>query len=278
VVQVRGFSAAGTLLIESVHGVFHNPAAIEGIGPTESTKGAMIMAALQGWRRGRDAKNWNAVHLGDVIWRGIVLALDTSLWLGICRDWQESKRPARDYLQDWVDDPPRARAGALLCLEVTYPPSRMQSMPFMLEQALVCLVQNAIKTVMHPDFDPDKPRRIAIRAEGNTLVVANPGPPLSRELCDAINQSNTPEEFEERISRLLRTDAKARPGFGLVEAYCIATQCFGGLHVSYDAPRFEIALKPRGGSRWWSFRRPRSEAPVTIVIAAREQRSASKVG
>src|SRR5207249_1890868 len=125
---------------------------------------------------------------------------------------------------------------------------------------------------------PDEPRRISIRAEGDTLVVANPGPPLSRELCDAINQSNAPEEFEERIGRLLRTDAKARPGFGLVEAYCIATQCFGGLHVSYDAPRFEITLKPRGRWRWWPFGKRRSEAPVTIVVAVREQRPASKVG
>ena len=279
VAQVRGFSAAGTLLIESVHGVFHNPVAIPGIGPTESTKGAMILAALQGWQRGRDAKNWSAARLGDVMWRSIVLALDTSLWLGIFQDWQESKRPGWEYLQNWVDDPPRARAGALLRLEVTYPPSRMQSMPFMLEQALVCLIQNAIKTVMHPDFDPDGPRRICIRAEGDALVVENPGPPISRELCDAINQSNTPEEFEERIGRLLKTDANARPGFGLVEAYCITAQCFGGLRVNYDKPKFEIGLKPRRSLLpWWPFGKGRSESPLTIVIAAKERGNQPNAG
>jgi len=137
------------------------------------------------------------------------------------------------------------------------------------------LVQNAIKTVTHPNFDQDEPCRISIRVEGDTLVVANPGAPLSRELCDAINQSNTPEEFEERIGRLLKTDAKARPGFGLVEAYCITTQCFGGLRVSYDKPRFEIGLKPRRRwLRWWPFGKQRSETPVTTVIAARDQADA----
>ncbi len=278
--QVRGFSAAGALLIETVHSVFHNPAEIEGIGLTESTKGAMIIAALQGWRRGRDVKNWDAVHLGDVIWRSVMLALDSSLWLGIFRDWQQSKKRAPDYLQHWVNHP-QERAGdslkarvalAQLRLEVSYPPSRVQPMPFMLEQALVCLIQNAIKTVVDPDFDPDQARSISIQAHCDALVIANPGEPLSRELCDAINQSKTPEEFEERIGRILVTNPKGRPGFGLMEAYCIATQCFGGLRVCYDKPRFEIRLKPR--SRWLSwglFRKRRSETSVTTLIVAKEQ-------
>jgi len=279
VAQARGITTEGTLLIESIHGVFRNPAAIGGLGPTESTKGAMIMAALQGWRRGRDARNWNAAHLGDVIWRSIVLALDTSLWLGVFRDWEESKKNGPDYLQNWVDDPPRARAGALLCLDVTYPESRMQPFPFMLEQALVCLIHNAIKTVMQPDFDPDQPRRISIKVEGDTVVIANPGDPLSTELCDAINVSKTPRDFEERISKLLMTNAKDRPGFGLVEAYCIASQCFGGLRVSYDTPRFELKLKlPRRRPRWWPFGRHSSERLTNIVISAKECARAVNAG
>jgi hypothetical protein len=33
------------------------------------------------------------------------------------------------------------------------------------------------------------------------------------------------------------------PGFGLVEAYCVLSQCFGGLRVKYDEPRFEVGLR-----------------------------------
>jgi hypothetical protein len=278
VAQVRGFSAAGALLIENVHGLFRNPVAIPGRGPTAATKAAMMISALQGWRRGRDAKNWNPAKLGDVIWRSIILALDMTISLGVFREWEESRRPAPDFVQDWVDDPCRAGAGALLRLEVSCTASQMQPMPFMLEQALVCLLQNAMKTVLDPDFDPEQPRRISIRVDGATLVIENPGPPLSTELSDAINRSRSPAEFEERISRLLRTDAQAKPGFGLVEAYCILSQCFGGLRVSYDMPRFEVGLKPRVGlTRWWPFQKWRflrrhSETPVSIIIAARERR------
>jgi hypothetical protein len=270
VAQVRGFSAAGTLLIETVHGVFHNPAAIEGIGPGAARKGAMIMAALQGWRRGRDPRNWDATQVGDVIWRSIILALDSTVSLGVFRDWRQSRRPAREYLQEWVDDPSRSRAGALLSFVVTYPPSRMQPMPFMLEQALVCLLQNSIKTLLHPDFDAGDLRRISIEVQNDSIVIFNPGPPLGRPLCDAINLSRTPEEFEERISALLRTDAETRPGFGLVEAYCILSQCFGGLRVSYDVPRFEAGLSaPTIWRRLFRARRP--ERTASFVIAARPQ-------
>jgi hypothetical protein len=279
VAQVRGFSAAGSLLIETVHGIFHNPVALPGVGPAAAMKSAMMIAALQGWRRGRDARNWTATSLANVIWRSIVLALDSTISLGVFREWEDSRRPALEFLQDWINEPRRARAGTLLVLDVAYPPARMQPLPFMLEQALVCLLQNAMKIVLSSDFDPDMEQRISIRVEGETLIVTNPGPPLSHGLCDAINQSRSPEEFEERISALLRTESETRPGFGLIEAYCILSQCFGGLRVNYDMPRFEVDLRQRTdrARRWGFIKQWRAEATVAFVIEAQEKRKNAEV-
>jgi hypothetical protein len=269
VARVRGFSASGTLLFETVHGVFRNPAAAAGATPREATKAAMIVAALQGWRRGRDQNSWGSAKLGDVIGRSILLAFDSALCLGVFKEWEGTSVSAWDFLQTWVDDPRTGAARALL-LEVTYPRGRMIQMPFMLEQALVCLLQNALKILLSPDFPDDVAKRISIRVQDDTLIIANPGPALSPGLCEAINKSESPEEFEQRIGALLTQSGHGTvPGFGLVEAYCVLSQCFGGLRVKYDEPKFEIGLRHR--TRTPRFLRNRQgENIVTFQIASKE--------
>jgi hypothetical protein len=245
VVRVRGFSAAGALLFETVHGVFRNPSAAAGTTQREATKSAMIVAALQGWRRGRDETNWKVGPLGDVIWRSIVLAFDSAVCLGIFKEWEASTVSARDFLQIWLSEVSDQRTASAreLSLEVSYPRGRLIHMPFMLEQALVCLLQNSLKILLNPDFEGELPKRISIRVEGDTLIIWNPGPPLGLGLCEAINKSESPEEFEQRIAELLTHPGAGTPGFGLVEAYCVLSQCFGGLRVRYDEPRFEVGLR-----------------------------------
>ncbi len=245
VARVRGFSAAGTLLFETVHGVFRNPAALAGATPREATKAAMIVAALQGWRRGRDEHSWETARLGDVIWRSILLAFDSCICLGVFKEWEGTSAKPWDFLQAWVSDP-RAGAACALSLEVTYPRERTTYMPFMLEQALVCLLQNALKILLSPDFPDNVPKCIFVRVDSDTLSISNPGPALSPGLCDAINKSESPEEFEQRIGALLTQNRDGTmPGFGLVEAYCVLSQCFGGVRVKYDEPRFDIGLGPQ---------------------------------
>jgi hypothetical protein len=146
----------------------------------------------------------------------------------------------------------------------------MIQMPFMLEQALVCLLQNALKILLSPDFPDDVAKRISIRVQDDTLIIANPGPALSPGLCEAINKSESPEEFEQRIGALLTQSGHGTvPGFGLVEAYCVLSQCFGGLRVKYDEPKFEIGLRHR--TRTPRFLRNRQgENIVTFQIASKE--------
>jgi hypothetical protein len=271
VARVRGFSAAGALLFETVHGVFRNPSASAGAGPREATKQAMIVAALQGWRRGREEANWKTALLGDVIWRSIVLAFDSSICLGIFKEWEASNKKPWEFLQSWLSDP-RAGSARALTIELTYPRGRRTQMPFMLEQALVCLLQNSLKIILGPDFSEDLPKLISISVKDDTLLIWNPGPPLGLGLCEAINKSESPEEFEQRIAELLTHPGGGTPGFGLVESYCVLSQCFSGLRVKYDEPRFEVGLRsPTWLGRVWM--EPADRGNVTFHIGVKESNS-----
>jgi hypothetical protein len=239
VAQVRGFSAAGALLFERIHEVFQSRSA--SVIPRETTKHVMIVAALQGWRRGRDEDNWKAGSLEDVIWKSIILAFDSTVCLGTFNDWKASHSKPWEFLQSWLDGPSAGIAGAVT-INATFPQGRRIQMPFMLEQALVCLLQNALKIVLGMDFPDHLPKVISIDVENDTLTIKNPGTPLGSGLCDAINESASPEVFEQRIHELLTNPGHGTPGFGLVEAYCILSQCYGGLHVDYDEPKFEVTL------------------------------------
>jgi hypothetical protein len=272
VARVRGFSAAGTLLFETVHGVFRNPAAVVGTSPRDATKSAMIVAALQGWRRGRDENNWRSANLEDVIWRSILLAFDSAICLGVFKEWESTSLSPRQFIQAWINDS-HGGAAAALSLEVSYPRRRTIGTPFMMEQALVCLLQNALKMLLSPDFPDEMPRRILIRVERDTLILSNPGPALSANLCDAINKSESPEEFEQRIGSLLTQGGEGiKPGFGLVDAYCILSQCYGGLRVNYNEPRFEIGLGSRSPLAM-IFRNRKDETVVTFHVASKANTS-----
>jgi len=183
--------------------------------------------------------------LPDLVWESIVLAYDCTIWLGIYAEWRASGKSPEDYLAGASSDD-RLSGAKGINFEVACPVRVLVPMPFMFEQALVCLLQNALNVLIDPDFPPDLSTTIKISYEAGEIAVSNQGPPLDPRLCDAINKSSNPEEFEARITNLLEDDDRPKkPGFGLVEAYCIATQCYGGLAARYDKPTFFLRLHHR---------------------------------
>src|SRR5262249_3148094 len=131
--------------------------------------------------------------------------------------------------------------------QVDCPENVKVPMPFMLEQALVCLLQNAI-TASKDSSGNFLPITVAYDATSHSVCVMNQGEGRwlcreNSELCDALNKITELNEFEERIDQLLlKGGDMPKPGVGLVEAYCIATQCYGGLLVDKHLPKISIRL------------------------------------
>jgi len=149
-------------------------------------------------------------------------------------------------------------------VQVDAPKQLMVETPFLLEQALACLIQNAIQALDRDCAGKGPRKAISVVATDDRITVANPGDPIPAELRALINESTTPDSFERRALKLVRS-AGIRPGIGLVEAYTIASQCYGGLRIEEDSPAVSILLRRRSWSRsrFLSTVRPRRRVVVS---------------
>jgi ABC-type glycerol-3-phosphate transport system substrate-binding protein len=242
--KLRGLSSAAMLIVYEVHNITKNPYDLPtNKGFDEAKKALAMAAALQGWRRGRDEWNWIDTPLETVVWRAIILALESTLTAQLFKRWEEAGHPNVQLFlrnEELLKDRPVLKS---VSFEVKCHDSVVVSMPFMLEQALVCLLQNAIKASRARG--DSLPITIAYDAGLDAVSVINQGESLlevNKALYAALSNSRDLDEFEQRIDELLRSDAQAKPGIGLIEAYSIATQCYGGLIVDPEQAKFSIRL------------------------------------
>ena len=253
--KVRGFASSTLAIVDTVHnGILSSPYFNGEVGTRDAEKALIIAAGLQGWRRGHDDRNFERGRLETVIWRAIILAIESVDTPLVFRLWeQKGCPPAADFLEKEYlvrRAPEYNENDAPFYFNVDCPQDKLVSMPFMLEQLLVCLIQNSIKAVWEEDgeehsYSADRYcREIAITydADSNTLSVLNQGYPLGEDLRQTLNEAKDITDFENRVDLLLRGDKRNRPGVGLVEAYCIAKQLYGGLRIDPNKPKVSIIL------------------------------------
>lgn len=251
--RLRGFASSALHAVYSTHAMISSqryPPAYRELVKTDrqaAEKAIVVVAGLHGWRRGRDDRNWADAPLALVVWRAIILAVEFCHQPELFRQWEEAGEPeARTFLE--TGELVRPLPGAAEDLppfyfQVECPAQVTVAMPFMLEQALVCLLQNAINASWTPGLGC-APITVFYEPEPHAVAVCNQGGPLAPELRAALNESQSFEDFERRIDALLKNPAQPKPGIGLVEAYSIATQCYGGLRVAQHEPKFSIRLHP----------------------------------
>jgi ABC-type glycerol-3-phosphate transport system substrate-binding protein len=258
--QVRGFASSALHIVYETHHFVSNSNPYRRPDETDrkaAEKALVVAAGLQGWRRGRDDRNWEDTPLEQVAWRSIILALESTYIAQLFKQWEQDGMPAvpvflkeKKLLREM-----REVTDELLpfYFEVNCPVDVLVATPFMLEQALVCLLQNAIKASRRDaGYTP-----IAVTYDrvSDIVSVINEGQSLNAELCRALSSSDL-DEFERRVDALLHSRVGQKPGIGLVEAYSIATQCYGGFIVDPDQPRFSIRL--HSTERKQNYENPRS--------------------
>lgn len=252
--KVRGFTSAALLIVYEVHNILNNKYRRPDEKDREKAEKALVLiTGIQGWRRGRDDRNWIDTPLEKVIWSAIILAIESTYTAQLFKDWEQEGYPnaqtflkRKGLIRDKADrELSEARGGSDECppfyFDVDCPTAREIPMPLMLEQALVSLLQNAIKASRHKKYGYH-PITISYDAASDAVYVSNEGPPLSAELCAVLNDSKDLDEFERRIDELLISPGDSKPGVGLVEAYSIATQCYGGMKVDTHQPKVSILL------------------------------------
>jgi hypothetical protein len=252
--KLRGFASAALQAVYEIHSILPQDNPYSHLDENErgkSEKALVLMYGLQGWRRGRDDQNWKDTELKKVIWSAFVLALESKHKPRLYRKWQQNGHlSAREFLKKEYlirDHPEICDPCPPFYFQVDCPDQVKVPLPFMLEQALVCLLQNAI-TASSDSTGNFLPITVAYDAISHAVYVLNQdrGRWLCKEnsaLCDALNEVKDLNEFEERIDQLLLKGGNTpKPGVGLVEAFCIATQCYGGLVVDKHLPKISIRL------------------------------------
>jgi signal transduction histidine kinase len=248
--RLRGFSSMALLSLERYHASLGRYLKVSS-SEEEARKRSIIASGINGWRRGRDPANWRPAALKDVIWRAVLLAFDVAKEADAYEKWEETTKSKwqspRDFLQACGPlrkaEQPDGNSPTYF-VSVTGTLDSKVDTPFLFEQALACLVQNAIQAA---DLECGRkgPRSpISIVATHDRVTVTNSGGPIPEEIRTLINDSTTPEQFETRVLAAVRSAGGARPGIGLTEAYTIATQCYGGLRVGSGAASISLLLRP----------------------------------
>jgi ABC-type glycerol-3-phosphate transport system substrate-binding protein len=253
---VRGFAAHALVMLDSVHNLRpFNPFRGGHATPGQADKALIVAAGLRGWRRGQEATQWEPCRLVDVIWRALLLAIDTVVDPATFSSWE--RRAANDTIsgETFLRERGLTREGPDLSpgsppfyFEVDCPSGVYVSMPFMLEQALVCVLQNAM-LASRDESGRYSTIRTFYESASNSVRILNFGRRISRRLETVINHSKSVEEFEGLVDHLLRGPATHRPGIGLVEAYCIAGLCYGGLRICGQQSEISIALSRTGSAK-----------------------------
>lgn len=235
--RVRGFTSSAILVFQEVHASYApSPSCDDGLYvdelPKDGEKRRIILAGINGWRRGRKDSNWDRGPIRPTVWNAVMLTLDSSGRLLQEYHHQSdtgggpsepdtflcAKKETRGAT-DPADDHPR--------FDVDVPSDVEVDLPFMLENALICLLQNALKA--SKDEDTGRYSRIDVRFDRATreLVISNQASHFSPKLLDAVNGSQDFEEFAAQVEKLNKGDTAHRAGIGLVLAYEIFDACYG---------------------------------------------------
>jgi len=247
--KLRGFSAMALLALARYHKSLHVYELVSD-GPEDAKKRSIIAAGINGWRRGRNPENWKPASIYDVVWRAVLLSFDVVIEPDVYEKWetacQNRLQPPREFLEDMkllrksaVSEDSEPTYFIDICGEK----DMLIQMPFLFEQTLACLLQNAIQA-SDRECEGRGPRKpILISIEPSQVTVTNDGDAFPPSIRKLINGCQMPEEFEGAVLTAVRSEGGRKPGIGLTEAYMIASEFYGGLKIANDQPKVSIRLK-----------------------------------
>jgi ABC-type glycerol-3-phosphate transport system substrate-binding protein len=270
-VRFRQFTSPALLMKGRVHEQLNKFGVKHLYSRGDGEDAAIVLAGLRGWRRAQESKSWQPAPLDVVVSTAFVMAMDSLCPHEILKEWR-NQRPS-DLQTFLASQGHLGRRGdgkacrfAIDELQFDCESTPRVAVPLMLEQALVCLFQNAIQAVVKQKTQ--RIVRVRYSRRDHALCIENPGTmpeALSRLL------SLDPPQFADEAEQILqnaRPDTP-RPGIGLVEAYLIATLCYGGIEFRSDPGnvRVSVRLQPlrRGGRPW---RRNNSTSSSSTIATA----------
>lgn len=246
--RLRGFSANALFALARYH---KSLGKYEDVSDSiaDAKKRSILAAGINGWRRGRNPENWKPKPIHDVIWLAVLLAFDLVNEPDVYENWENDPRYPPLTPRAYLESVGRLRKSAVS--EDTEPTYFVQVIgdetvetdnPFLLQQALAALLQNAIQA---SDRDcgwkgPRKP--IVVSVDTTRITLMNAGEPIPTEIRMLVNESRNAEEFESRLLNAVRSPGGARPGIGLTEAYTVAKQCHKGLLIAEDVAAVSILI------------------------------------
>lgn len=128
--------------------------------------------------------------------------------------------------------------------------------PFMMEQCLTCLLQNAIAASETRSGNADFRTYLAINIEADrdSVRIRNScARPFSAELAAVLDANLPVDVFAARIRTLLSGPVGDRPGLGTIISYLVARECYGGITVRPTASQTSVSvLLRRGATSSWN--------------------------
>lgn len=242
--NVRVFSSAALHIVDIQHNQLRAPASRKAMS-TAKKKAAMGATLLRDWDRSLNPRDWDDGSLLDSIWHAILSACDSTKCPGLFDEWrrQEDRPTVSVFMtKTRARRPELDRDLPVFCVDC--PGEVTIATPIMLEQALVCLVQNAIQY----SFDDDTatytgPVTISFQSTPPSVVVGNRSVsplPFQNLINDACGQITS---FRKQVLAVYQTrDESEWPGLGLIQAYCIAARCYGGLAVTTEGGETHFRL------------------------------------
>jgi hypothetical protein len=231
------------------------------LGEEEARKRVTVLTLVNAWLRGIHRRNWRREKVRPVIWRSILIAVDAVGETGLLALWGDpNKADAESFLRAYKSRVPTWNKKTLLR---DTPPTSDESNPFhfdvsiaetisdkaevkeplLVEQALVCLIQNALQQSFQGETTGCYSSvTVQYLAKPPRVRVINDGL-MDSDLCRLINDSTTIKKFSETLETLETSNARKIPGIGLTQAFCIANQHLHGLGVELiDSYRTAVTL------------------------------------
>jgi hypothetical protein len=231
--RVRGFTSSALTVFQELHSrLRQNVKLLPGEVLKDAERRQIIMAGIEGWRRGKQDDNWDKGPLRRVVWNAIMLTLDAQRDLpgssmGLVQNYNSDEDPDAYLCGRGETRESSAPTLELPRFNVDVPPDIEVDLPFMLENALVCLLQNSLKASLDDSTWTYGAIEVCYDTPAHELRVTNRGGTFSTTLLKAINGSLDFETFATEVELLIVGNPTHRPGIGLVLAFEILSTCYG---------------------------------------------------